>query len=151
MSNPAAEVTVTGPEAGETLDILGAPIVVKADPATGPLFAGEQHAPPGYGVPLHVHAEDHEMFWILEGELTLLGPDGARTAGPGSFVDLPAGVAHGFRNDGAVPARFLAIATPGVQLAAMFRHFDRANRAPGGLSPADVPAICAQYGVGFVG
>jgi hypothetical protein len=40
------------------------------------------------------------------------------------------------------------IAQPGVQLAEMFRHFDRAaKRAP--LEPADIMAIAAEYGVSF--
>lgn len=80
-----------------------------------------------------------------------LEPDGERIVVPGSFVDLPAGLAHGFRNDGTDTARLLAIATPVVQLAALFRHFDGAHRAPGGLPPSEAPAICAKYGVTFVG
>jgi hypothetical protein len=40
------------------------------------------------------------------------------------------------------------MARPGLQALEMFRHFDRAGRAAtGGLTPSDIAAICAQYGV----
>jgi mannose-6-phosphate isomerase-like protein (cupin superfamily) len=59
-----------------------------------------------------VHADEDDAFYILEGEMTfgLAGEDVA--APPGTFVLVPPGVAHGFRNDGAVPVRMLNIHAP---------------------------------------
>jgi mannose-6-phosphate isomerase-like protein (cupin superfamily) len=60
----------------------------------------------------HVHAEEDDAFYILEGELTFtFGADEA-PAPPGTFVLVPPGVAHGFRNDGATPVRMLNIHAP---------------------------------------
>ncbi|MCO6418060.1 cupin domain-containing protein [Siccirubricoccus sp. KC 17139] len=147
-----AGVTVTAEGEGEVLDVFGAAMVVKQEPALAGLFLGEHRVPPGYVVPPHVHAEDHESFLILEGELTLLSPEGERRARPGDAVALPRGSCHGFRNDGAAPVRFLVAATPGHQALAMFRAFDAAGSSagPGGLVPAEIIAICAAHGVRVV-
>ncbi|PWC26385.1 cupin domain-containing protein [Teichococcus aestuarii] len=132
---------------GEMLDVFGASMVVKADPARSGFFLADHVVPPGYFVPLHSHAEE-EVLFILDGALTLLDGTGERQGGPGETVHLPRGVAHGFRNDTARPARLLVALWPGRQGLAMFRHLSRAGRAaPGGLTPLEIIAICAQHGV----
>ncbi|MBI0534625.1 cupin domain-containing protein [Roseomonas sp. KE2513] len=141
-------VGVQAPGEGEALDVFGAKMVVKAEPGSHGLFLGEHLTPPGFFVPPHVHGEDTEVFYILEGELTVFDGVAERRHGPGTTVTLPAGSRHAFRNDTAGLVRFLVMATPGVQSLEMFRHFDRAGRAaPGGLTPPEIGAICGQYGV----
>jgi mannose-6-phosphate isomerase-like protein (cupin superfamily) len=60
----------------------------------------------------HVHEDEDDAFYILEGELTFLFGDELLTAPPGTFVLVPPGVEHGFRNDGTSPARILNIHAP---------------------------------------
>src|SRR5829696_10279032 len=55
----------------------------------------------------HVHAEEDDAFYILEGELTFALPGGDVPAPPGTFVLVPPGVEHGFRNNGDRPVRML--------------------------------------------
>lgn len=133
----------------EVLDVFGSPLFVLADGSSLPFVAGEEHVPPGYGVPSHVHGADDEFFYILEGELTVVGPEGEQTAGAGACVKLPRGIPHGFRNAANSPARMLVILSPGVQALEMFRHFDRAGRHAR-LAPDAIVAIAGQYGVQFV-
>jgi uncharacterized cupin superfamily protein len=134
--------------AGERLDVFGAEFILRTDPATDGIFLADHVVPPGYMVPPHVHGDDDEFFYIQEGRLTLLGPDGESHAGPGDLVTLLRGNRHGFRNDTDAPVRFLVICRPGVQAAEMFRHFDRAGRAAkDGLRPDQIVAISAQYAV----
>ena len=129
----------------ETLDVMGAPMIVKHDAG---LFLAENPIPPGYFVPPHRHADDDEMLYVIEGELTLIGETGESKAAAGSCVKFERGMLHGFRNDTADTVKLLVIAQPGVQAAEMFRHFDRAGRkAP--LTPPDIVAIAAEYGVQF--
>ena len=67
---------------------------------------------PGRELEAHHHDTEDDAFYILEGELTfMLGEDEA-LAGPGTFVLVPPGVVHGFRNDGDVPVRMLNIHAP---------------------------------------
>lgn len=73
--------------------------------------------PPGGGSPagLHTHEVD-QLFWIVEGTMSI-EVDGERfDAGPGSLVVFPAGVAHRNWNAGAVPTVHLAVNTPAPDL-----------------------------------
>lgn len=59
----------------------------------------EQLCPRGSGPPPHWH-EQHELFYVLDGEVTFLtGDDERRLAGPGSFVFIPSETVHSFRVD----------------------------------------------------
>jgi quercetin dioxygenase-like cupin family protein len=67
---------------------------------------------PGRELEAHVHDGEDDAFYILEGELTfVLGADDV-AAPPGTFVLVPPGVVHGFRNDGDLPVRILNIHAP---------------------------------------
>ena len=146
MLDLVSGIHVVAAEGGEALNVLGAAMVVKADPARDGMFLGDHVVPPGYFVPPHVHDNEDEFFFVLDGAVTLMTDAGERIAGKGETVVLPRGLRHGFRNDGAGPLHMLVMVTPGIQAAELFRHLDRAGRA-GGLTPAMVGGICAQYGV----
>ncbi|HET6550963.1 MAG TPA: cupin domain-containing protein [Solirubrobacter sp.] len=67
---------------------------------------------PGRELEAHVHADEDDAFYIVEGEMTFMLADGDVPAPPGTFVLVPPGVEHGFRNDGAIPVRMLNIHAP---------------------------------------
>jgi mannose-6-phosphate isomerase-like protein (cupin superfamily) len=67
---------------------------------------------PGRELEAHVHADEDDAFYIVEGEMTFMLADGDVAAPPGTFVLVPPGVEHGFRNDGAIPVRMLNIHAP---------------------------------------
>ena len=105
-------------------------------------------------VPLHLHRDDMESFYVLEGEITFyIGEqDGVRARG-GSFAHMPGGTVHGFRIESET-ARYLILTT------ARHGEFYRAitlPAGPGGLRPlesvdeAQIETACKEYGVEFVG
>ena len=61
----------------------------------------------------HVHGDEDDSFFILSGEITFMLPDGDVVARPGTFVLIPPGVEHGFRNDGSETAQILNVHAPG--------------------------------------
>ena len=73
-----------GPGEGEHLWFFGGLTTIKADGAEtgGRVMVTEQLAPRGSGSPLHVHHNEDEWFYVLEGELTIWvdGQDGRRRA-----------------------------------------------------------------------
>lgn len=55
---------------------------------------------PGQTLPRHSHAHEHEVFDVLAGTGTIWLDGQPVKAGPGTSVFVPAGVEHGFQNDG---------------------------------------------------
>lgn len=82
---------------------------------TGGTYAlWETTAMPGLpGPPPHVHHNEDEAFYVLEGEIELFVDGAVSTAGPGAFVNIPRGTLHTFKNAGATPARMLGMVAPG--------------------------------------
>jgi mannose-6-phosphate isomerase-like protein (cupin superfamily) len=60
----------------------------------------------------HTHAGEDDAFYVLDGEMTFVFGGETAVAGPGTFVLVPPGVEHGFRNEGDVPVRMLNIHAP---------------------------------------
>jgi mannose-6-phosphate isomerase-like protein (cupin superfamily) len=60
----------------------------------------------------HSHPED-DVFYVLEGTMSVLVGDRWIDAPPGSFVLVPAGTVHDFENRGPVPAGVLNFSHPG--------------------------------------
>jgi mannose-6-phosphate isomerase-like protein (cupin superfamily) len=78
----------------------------------------------GSGPPaLHVHHADDEAWHVLDGTLTFRYEDRTETAGPGTTVFIPAGVAHTFEAD--KDARYLIILTPNLRALIRALHADR--------------------------
>jgi mannose-6-phosphate isomerase-like protein (cupin superfamily) len=67
---------------------------------------------PGRELEQHVHADEDDAFYILEGEMTFTHGEEDLSAPPGTFVLVTPGIEHGFRNDGEVPVRMLNIHAP---------------------------------------
>ena len=60
----------------------------------------------------HVHTDEDDGFYILEGEMTFIFTDQRVSAPAGTFVLVPPGVEHGFRNEQTRPVRMLNIHAP---------------------------------------
>jgi len=69
-------------------------------------------APGADGPEAHVHADEDDAFYILDGELTFLLDEGKLVAPEGTFVLVPPGVNHTFRNARETPTRVLNIHAP---------------------------------------
>ena len=101
--------------AGKTLWVLGDLYEFKATGEdTGGRFAlWKTTTPPGNpGPPPHIHHNEDEVFYLLEGEWELMVEGRASVVGAGTFVNIPRGTLHTFRNAGTTPARFLGLAVP---------------------------------------
>jgi mannose-6-phosphate isomerase-like protein (cupin superfamily) len=67
---------------------------------------------PGREIDAHAHEDEDDAFYIVEGEMTFLFGNEAVPAPPGTFVLVPPGIEHHFRNDGDHPVRMLNIHAP---------------------------------------
>jgi quercetin dioxygenase-like cupin family protein len=136
-----------GPGQGDREDVLGVTHLYKArSGATGGLTVVEAEVPPGAGAPMHVHAHEDELIYVIAGEIVVEGhgiPGGRVTAGAGALCFAPRGFRHAYRNEADAPARVLVLVTPGAGIEAMFAAL--AALSPDGMAAA--PAICAAAGV----
>ena len=92
--------------AGERIWFTDTEMTIKATAATtdGHLCLIETRAPAGHGPPMHVHHDEHEAFYVLEGELDVACGDERHRAPAGSFAfRLPGGM-EGFFRDAGRPA-----------------------------------------------
>jgi mannose-6-phosphate isomerase-like protein (cupin superfamily) len=110
-----------------------------------PLHATWSRFGPGRaGAGLHVHHRHSDLFYVLEGELTvMLGPEGEETVAPaGTLVHIPPLVVHGFRNGSDAEVRYLNFHAPGEGFADYMRglsDFDQDDPpADGGLPVSEV-------------
>jgi quercetin dioxygenase-like cupin family protein len=94
---------------------------VLVDMLTGPgapVTVAEAVLPEGASPPAHVHAALDDSFYILDGRMVLHCGEDIWQAGPGSWVQFPAGVPHTFRVLGG-PARILMVHADDSFLAAV--------------------------------
>ncbi len=68
--------------------------------------------PPGGGPPPHYHTREEESFYVVEGEITFTVDETELTGRPGTFVQIPRGTAHAFKNNSNQPARMLVLCVP---------------------------------------
>jgi quercetin dioxygenase-like cupin family protein len=75
------------------------------------------------GAGLHVHRHHTDLFYVLEGELTIrLGPeDRPVPVSAGTLVRVPPLVVHGFRNASDADVRYLNLHAPGMGFADFLR------------------------------
>jgi quercetin dioxygenase-like cupin family protein len=109
------EAVVHEPGGGERHSLGGSELVIKAtgEDTGGSFFLSETTIEPGFpGPPPHTHERLHDMFYVLEGRLTMQLDGERRELGPGSFVCVPPGVVHTFSNPSDEQVRFLNLNTP---------------------------------------
>ena len=75
------------------------------------------------GADLHIHRKHTDMFYVIEGELTVrLGPAGEEVVVPaGTLARVPPMVVHGFRNGSDAEMRYLNFHAPGMDFANYLR------------------------------
>jgi len=127
---------------GEAFWLLGMLQTIKIgrDDTAGQYGLIEIRAPAGIGSPWHVHPEEDEWFYVLEGEMTFWVADTRLSLKAGSFAFGPKGVPH----------TFYAEAGGARALVGLFRA-DAVRRVPEGAwraRPRTRPAAAARRSPG---
>jgi mannose-6-phosphate isomerase-like protein (cupin superfamily) len=72
-------------------------LLARSDSEGGSYSLMHLATPPGFSTPYHVHHDEDEALYVLEGELTFICDGRELVRGAGSYMFLPRGVPHGFR------------------------------------------------------
>ena len=152
MVDAVSDPNLPPARSGERIE--GSMIVLKATgETTGESFSmSETTIGAGFpGPPPHTHQHLHDMFYVLEGVLTMRLRDATHEVTAGSLVCVPPGIVHTFSNAGTTPVRFLNMNTPsGFEHARAGRSSDtRSTHARG--DGADRVAIRLPPAGGFRG
>lgn len=108
----------------------------------------------GYASPFHIHHNDDEAIYVLEGTIDLHLGDEVHEGRPGSWFFMPRAIPHGYVVRGDGPARMLIVMAP----AGFERFFHEFGQPADGERP-DAPAISkedgerilrAEYGIEFL-
>ena len=124
--------------------------------ATGGTFGLiEQLIPPGFASPWHLHHDEDESFYVIDGKGTVVVANRSVTLSAGDFAFGPRGIPHGFRIEGSKPARVLLMQSGGT-----FAEFVREMSQPAEgatesePSEADLQKLVAaaqSYGMAILG
>jgi mannose-6-phosphate isomerase-like protein (cupin superfamily) len=136
-------VTVSG---GERLVFGDVTIIVRVPAeATDGAFTLLEEVPPLVDTPLHVHRDEDELFYVLEGEHVFQVGDSEYKIGPGGFVFAPRGIPHSQRRVVPGHGRELVLMTPGG-FEGFFRDLAAADAA-GTLGPEAYAAASERFGI----
>jgi mannose-6-phosphate isomerase-like protein (cupin superfamily) len=104
------------------------------------------------GVPMHIHHQAEEAFFVLEGELTLFTEGRALVAPAGSFALIPRGTVHSIANRGTVGVRWLTMISP-AWVSGWIEEEGRLLESSSSEQPRPVQqqATYASYGLEIVG
>jgi len=122
-----------GSDEGQEVQLGAVGVVFKlSGEETGGLLSIVEHPiAPGALVPPHVHTNEDEYSYILEGQVGVRIGEQEFTAAPGTYVRKPRGIPHTFWNAGPAPTRLMEIICP----AGLENYFAELAK----LIPADGP------------
>jgi len=126
-------------QAGTHMIWFGSTVVLKAScPQIG---VTEVTMSPGEEPPFHVHKNEDEWFYVLDGEMSFYVGNETYAGKSGVFVSFPRGIPHTFVVESS-KARFLVLNTPG----GFERMFEMAPR-----TTEDAVRAMRAYGMEVVG
>ena len=110
---------------------------------------------PGGGPPPHIHRREEETFYVIEGEITFQCGDEKNVCGPGTFVHVPIGNLHAFKNEGNQAAKMLIRFSPSGLEEMFFENGKelRFDELPEPSSSGEIEKLLAsavKYGIEYI-
>ena len=101
-------------DAGDSWWFLDTRMTVKVsgEESGGAYTLIEFSANPGFGSPRHIHQDEDEAFYVLDGEMRLVCGPKEWHASTGSLAFMPRGIEHAVLVTGETPVRALQITNP---------------------------------------
>jgi mannose-6-phosphate isomerase-like protein (cupin superfamily) len=120
-------------------------VKLAAADSSGAFFVGEHTISPNWeGPPPHVHDAMDHLFYVLEGQLTIVAAGETHIASAGAVAFLPRGLVHGFGNLTSRPTRLLEINLP-AGFEAYYEGLEELF-ADGSANPSTIGEVMARFG-----
>ncbi|MDP9358489.1 MAG: cupin domain-containing protein [Chloroflexota bacterium] len=120
--------------------------LVRGDATGGRLAVVELHEVQGQGPPRHLHANEDEIIYVLEGTLTVCVGEDILQATTGTCLFFPRDTEHGYAVESAA-ARLLVVLTP----AGLEGFFGELDAEPSSEGVERLIAVAARYGIAITG
>ena len=128
---------------------------VDSSDTSGQFALVEAEGGPGAEPPPHIHRNEDELFYVLEGTLKVLRGNQEITLGPGESGFLPRNVMHTFKIMSA-HARFLVYITPGGfenyfrDLGQCVDEYGASQASEQSIPTADLIRVAGRYSITFM-
>jgi len=145
-----------GDKEGEAYWFVGALLQRKAGGAEteGKFALLDQTMPPGYRVPRHIHVNEDEAWYLLEGSMTFFCGEHVIEASKYGWVFAPRGIPHTFKV-GSEGARALTLAFPSSFADFVAEMGEPAPQLtvppPAPVDPHRLAQVAHRYGIEIVG
>jgi quercetin dioxygenase-like cupin family protein len=150
MSDTISNTRLISNNQGERLNVLGdnQRILLTGEDTNGSYTLIENHNPPGASIPLHLHRNEDETFYVVSGEVEFEINGEIVLTNAGGTVYLPRNTPHSFTIVGNEPAKMLFMLMP----AGLEKYFEKLSKLPSDKPPdmEKVIEISARYGIEFL-
>jgi quercetin dioxygenase-like cupin family protein len=144
------EPKILPPGSGQAINVIGDNMLIRltGEDTGGAFTLLEQTNVPGFGIPMHVHKNEDELFHIIEGSIAFTVGDQSLVASASTTVFLPRDLPHAWKVVGDIPVKNLVHVFP----AGAEQMWQELSALPPGEPPdmEQVVAICARFGVTFL-
>ena len=141
-------------ETAEVLDFPGAitlRILLTGEDTGGVQEVFEDIVQPDVGPPRHIHRDQDETFFFLEGQFDVEVGGVLHHMSPGDVAFIPRGTVHAFKNVGGTVGRLRYVFTPALKMEAMFRAFHAETESSETLTAEAMAEIADRHGQTMVG
>lgn len=97
------------------------------------------------GAAVHIHKKMEEIFYVIEGEVSLIIGSEHIVGKAGDVILIPRGTIHGFSNKGEKPLKILIMFSPALKQEEFFRKFADFVKRGEDLNSEDFAKIIKEY------
>ena len=131
---------------GTKFNILGHDVTVKLHSRDGnDNYVFELISPPGSGIPPHVHKNEDEVLYILEGEFEVMVREEVFKATAGDCLNFVRNIPHAYTNTGTKDAKTLWYVSPGRSFEEFFGELSQYPPGPPDMEKFN--SLCEKYGM----
>jgi quercetin dioxygenase-like cupin family protein len=136
---------IVPPSAGKVLEFMGVTHKLTQPQTGGAFYLFEVQFEPETGNSLHVHRNEDEIVYVLEGAIQIRLDNQKLQAGAGGVAHLPKNIPHALYNPMKTPLKFIAMTIPG----GMEDFFDELSAANDASTLNDMThkEISRKYGI----
>ena len=149
METTTNSAKVVSSKEGTKFNILGHEVTVKLHSWDGnDNYVFGMISPPNSGIPPHVHKNEDEVVYILEGQFEVMVGGEVFRATSGDCLNFVRNIPHGYTNTGTTDAKTLWYISPGRSFEEFFGELSQFPPGPPDMEKLNT--LCEKHGMKFL-